>query len=141
MRRGDAQRVEQAGAIAIRGHGNEAEVLLVRARRSGDWIFPKGHIEAGESAEQAAVRELAEEAGVVGAPLTVVGSLQFSSGALAVHVTYYFVRFLRVAPPAEQREVRWCRFAEARATLTYEDTRRLLDEVEKLARGTAGPQL
>jgi 8-oxo-dGTP pyrophosphatase MutT (NUDIX family) len=127
-------RVEQAGAIAIRGQRDEAEVVLVRARRSDAWIFPKGHIEPGESTEGAAVRELAEEAGVVGEPLTVVGSLQFRSGTEQVNVTYYLVRFLKSGPPTEQREVRWCRFGEARALLTYEDSRRLLDEAERLTR-------
>ena len=38
-------------------------VLLVRYR-SGAWAFPKGHVEAGETLEQAAVREVQEEGGV-----------------------------------------------------------------------------
>jgi 8-oxo-dGTP pyrophosphatase MutT (NUDIX family) len=37
----------------------------VRARTSGDlWVFPKGHIEPGESVGEAAAREVREEAGV-----------------------------------------------------------------------------
>ena len=40
-----------------------AGVLLVRYR-SGAWAFPKGHVEAGETLEQAAVREVHEEGGV-----------------------------------------------------------------------------
>ncbi len=47
------------------------QVLLVRYR-SGDWAFPKGHLEAGESAQQAAVREVQEETGV---QASVVGEL------------------------------------------------------------------
>jgi 8-oxo-dGTP pyrophosphatase MutT (NUDIX family) len=129
------QLIAQAGAIAVRGQGDEAEVVIVRARRSPAWIFPKGHIDAGETAEQAAVRELAEEAAVVGEALTVVGSLRFRSGSEPVEVTYYLVRFLRSVPPTEQREVRWCRFPEARALLTYEDTRRLLDAAQALVAG------
>jgi diadenosine hexaphosphate hydrolase (ATP-forming) len=38
-------------------------VLLIR-HRNGSWVFPKGHIEAGESKVDAAVREVEEEAGV-----------------------------------------------------------------------------
>jgi len=38
-------------------------VLLVRYR-SGAWAFPKGHVEAGETSEQTAVREVQEEGGV-----------------------------------------------------------------------------
>lgn len=39
------------------------KVLLLK-HVSGHWVFPKGHIEAGEDALQAALREVAEEAGV-----------------------------------------------------------------------------
>ncbi|AZI41849.1 NUDIX hydrolase [Deinococcus psychrotolerans] len=51
--------VPGAGGVVLRGR----RVLLVRYK-SGDWAFPKGHLEAGESAQQAAVREVQEETGV-----------------------------------------------------------------------------
>ncbi len=52
--------VEGAGGVVI----NEAgDVLLIR-HRNGSWVFPKGHIESGESKADAAVREVEEEAGV-----------------------------------------------------------------------------
>ncbi len=38
-------------------------VLLIR-HKNGTWVFPKGHIEPGESKAEAAVREVEEEAGV-----------------------------------------------------------------------------
>jgi 8-oxo-dGTP pyrophosphatase MutT (NUDIX family) len=120
--------IEQAGAIAVRGSDDGLEVLLVRARKSPAWIFPKGHIEGGESAEQAAVRELLEESGVIGTPVCVVGSSRFRSGPDEVEVIYYLVRFLRSGVSEEDREIRWCRIDQARTLLTYEDSRRLLDE-------------
>jgi len=53
-------RVIQAGAITMRGK----KVLIVRAKKNPlDWIFPKGHVERGESLAETACRELAEEAG------------------------------------------------------------------------------
>lgn len=39
------------------------KVLLLRRADSGQWAFPGGHIEDGETAEQAAVRECEEETG------------------------------------------------------------------------------
>ena len=58
-------RVQQAGAIAARVRGDDTEFLLVTARKQPDeWIFPKGHIERGETPEDAALRELEEEAAV-----------------------------------------------------------------------------
>ena len=42
----------------------QGEVLLLK-HKSGSWVFPKGHIDPGETALQAALREVEEEAGVV----------------------------------------------------------------------------
>lgn len=123
---------EQAGAIAIRQRGKEPEVVLVRSRRTGDWIFPKGHIEDGESAGETAVRELEEEAGVTGEALTVVGSSRFRLDGEQFDVTYYLVRSLSSQRSPEMREVKWCRFDQARTLLEFADARRLLDKAEKL---------
>jgi len=52
--------VEGAGGVVINDSGS---VLLIR-HRNGSWVFPKGHIEPGESKADTAVREVEEEAGV-----------------------------------------------------------------------------
>lgn len=49
-----------AGGVVFNARG---EVLLLRDRM-GYWVFPKGHLEAGEAPEEAAVREVWEETGV-----------------------------------------------------------------------------
>jgi 8-oxo-dGTP pyrophosphatase MutT (NUDIX family) len=56
---------DRAAAICYRPKGETIEFLLVRSH-GGGWIFPKGHIEAGEKAWQAAEREAFEEAGASG---------------------------------------------------------------------------
>lgn len=48
--------------VAVRGWGGR--LLLVRRMDSGCWELPGGRVDVGESAEEAAVRETAEEAGV-----------------------------------------------------------------------------
>ena len=59
--------VEQGGGIAFRFSQGILTVLLVTSRRDPrDWIFPKGHIEPGESADETALRETQKEAGVDG---------------------------------------------------------------------------
>jgi len=52
--------VRSAGGVVLNRKG---EVLLIRDR-NGYWVFPKGHIEPGETPEQAAVREVREETGI-----------------------------------------------------------------------------
>ena len=47
-----------AGGIVYRDVGSGPEYLIVRARRDPSaWVLPKGHIERGETAEEAAVRD------------------------------------------------------------------------------------
>jgi diadenosine hexaphosphate hydrolase (ATP-forming) len=52
--------VEGAGGVVINGAGH---VLMIR-HKNGTWVFPKGHIEPGESKTSTAEREVLEEAGV-----------------------------------------------------------------------------
>lgn len=50
-----------AGGIVL---GDGGTVAMVRGSHSRSWLFPKGHVEAGESDEEAARREIAEETGL-----------------------------------------------------------------------------
>lgn len=51
--------VEAAGGVVV---GPDGRFLLIY--RNGRWDLPKGHVEAGESFDRCAVREIAEETGV-----------------------------------------------------------------------------
>ena len=53
--------VDSAGAAVFRTEDGMPEVLVIR--HGSKWTFPKGHIESGESPEDAAVREVYEETG------------------------------------------------------------------------------
>ena len=55
-----ADEVEGAGGVVFRPDG---AVLLLR-HLDGTWVFPKGHLDPGEDALTAALREVEEEAGV-----------------------------------------------------------------------------
>lgn len=57
---------EQAGALPYRWDGDQVEIVLITSRSSGNWIFPKGVIDPGETPESTAVKETIEEAGVIG---------------------------------------------------------------------------
>src|SRR3954465_15462899 len=53
-----------AGGVAFRTRKAITEVALISVRPSGRWQLPKGIIDEGESPEEAAVREVREEAGI-----------------------------------------------------------------------------
>jgi len=59
------QTAVSAGAFILRDIDGELKVALAQHRRSEKvWGIPKGHVEPGETIEQAALREIAEEAGL-----------------------------------------------------------------------------
>ena len=55
---------KSCGALVYRYENDALLLLLLRHRHGGHWAFPKGHVEAGETEEQTAHREIFEETGV-----------------------------------------------------------------------------
>ena len=122
-----------AGGVVTRGSGRELRVLLVTAKRQpNQWVFPKGHIERGETAEEAAIREVEEEAGVVATIGDPIGSLEFRNARGMVRAQFFRMKFVSEGKSKEDRRRAWFTTAEARQALGYEDARML---VTKAARG------
>ena len=122
------ERVEQAGGVIFRRTGDRLEILLVRSKKNPSiWVFPKGHIERGETPEAAALRETGEEAGIDGDVLGAVGRpLEFISGDEPVRVQYFLIRATGVVATAEDREKCWFDLEDARLSLSYESARDIL---------------
>ena len=119
--------IVQAGAIAFKVVNDSALILLVHAKKTPQaWIFPKGHIEKGETAEAAAARELEEEAALRGKSLGLIGSLDYQSGDEMVSVAYYLFKFVAEVVQTEKRERKWCEYDEALALLSHHDAAELL---------------
>ena len=116
--------VYQGGAIVVRDSANGPKVLLVQAKRDPrNWIFPKGHQEKGESLAETAVRELAEEGGVVGESIQSVGVSTFRWGKDDFEVTYFLVRDTGRRVRAERKSV-WRTFGDAKEMISFADGRR-----------------
>lgn len=116
-----------AGAVVVRSDNGAPRYLLVRPLKGQDeWVLPKGHIEPGEAPEEAARREVREEAGVDGDVLAPLGASTFSTPAERVHVQYFVVRYRRSVPAAEARDLYWCTYEEARRLLSFDDARAML---------------
>lgn len=116
-----------AGGLVFRDQGGELRYLIVQAKGNpAHWILPKGHLEPGETPEETALRELAEETGVKGRIITELGWLQFSFAGRQISTIYYLMAFQDQVPPQENRVCLWLPYEEARQLLTFPATKELL---------------
>jgi 8-oxo-dGTP pyrophosphatase MutT (NUDIX family) len=134
-----------AGGLVVDGidgpRGSQVAALIGRIDRRGRtlWSLPKGHIEVGETAEQTAIREVAEETGIRGDVLAALGSIDywFVTEGRRVHKTvhHYLLRFLGGElsdHDLEVSEVAWVPFEELASRLAYADERRLAEVAGEL---------
>lgn len=118
------------GVVSRRQQGGAVEVLLVHRPRYGDWTFPKGKLEVGESADVGALREVEEESGLrclLGRELAVT-SYEDRHGR-PKQVRYWSMTPVggEFAANHEVDEVQWLSLEETRARLTYERDGAVLD--------------
>jgi len=119
--------VRAAGGIVARA----GDVLLVHRPRYDDWTFPKGKADEGEADEDCALREVHEETGLRCALGEEIGTTEYVDAKGRPKR----VRWWRMEPVADDGftpndeidELRWLEREPARALLTYDRDRALLD--------------
>lgn len=124
---------DQAGAVVVKITDGEPVVLLVTAKRAPKaWIFPKGHVEPGESGPEAAVREVREEAGIEGTVIGRIGLSLLHAGRARLLVEYFLLDCVSDSGPRDERRRRWCSLGDAENTLAYGYTRTILQKARPL---------
>jgi 8-oxo-dGTP diphosphatase len=108
-----------AGGVVVRGNAEHAEFLAIKPSHRDRWQLPKGTIDPGESAQDAAVREVQEEGGVTGTILEDLGTINFfyrMSGLGYNKTVHFYLMRYQSGDPAnhdhEVREARWFPLAE-----------------------------
>jgi len=134
-----------AGGLIV-DHESGAAAVIGRLDRRGRllWSLPKGHIEEGETPEQAAVREVEEETGIIGCVVAPLGTIDFWFVAedRRVHKTVHHFLLMATdgelsADDVEVEEVEWVPLDQLPNRLAYADERRLIERVPELLADTA----
>jgi len=139
-RRPYAKRVDEvsAGGLVIDFSGTRG-LLIGRidhkdaSRERLLWSLPKGHIEAGETPEQAAIREVQEETGITSEITKSIGVIDFwfMAGGKRIHKTVHHFIFKEVSGEltpqiTEVDEVSWFPLSEIVERLAYPDEKKLI---------------
>ncbi len=134
-----------AGGVVLDMSSDPPAVALIARhdRRSRLlWSLPKGHVEEGETPEEAALREVFEETGLVGrivAPLGVI-DFWFVVEDKRIHKTVHHYVIEAVGgelsdEDVEVEAVEWIPFHQVVRKLAYGDERRLVEKVPQIVPG------
>lgn len=121
---------KSAGCIII-----ENEKVLLVKQTSGNWGFPKGHLEKGETETEAAIRETKEETNL---DVTILDenkrySIEYDTNKGTHKEAVYFLAKKNsnniTRQESEITEIRWFNFKEAIETISFENAKELLRKV------------
>jgi 8-oxo-dGTP pyrophosphatase MutT (NUDIX family) len=124
-----------AGGIVV--DAEQRGAVIARRNRAGrlEWCLPKGHLEPGETLEEAAIREIAEETGISGRPISFLGTIDywFSAEGRRVHKSVHHYLLVAVNgkltvendPDQEAIDVAWVPLPELGALLAFPNERRI----------------
>jgi dihydroneopterin triphosphate diphosphatase len=135
-----ALRCSMVSVVVVRGAGEDTRTLLVHravAHLHGLWTYVAGHIEPGEKAWQAALRELHEETGLQAAALYSVDRCEtfYDVRDECIAIVPAFVAFVDAATEVrlnhEHDDHAWMTFAEAIARLPFSGQRDIYADVHR----------
>jgi 8-oxo-dGTP pyrophosphatase MutT (NUDIX family) len=127
-----------AGGVLVRSVRGREMFAAIRpqGKAAGVWALPKGLIDAGETPEATALREVWEETGVEGRPLEKLGDVRYvytwAGERVFKVVSFFLVRATRgrigaisEAMRVEVAEARWLPLADGSRLLAYKGEREM----------------
>jgi 8-oxo-dGTP diphosphatase len=129
----EAKLVRAAGGLIFRNGRGQVRVALIHRPGYDDWTFPKGKLAAGETMEDAALRETEEETGLRCRLVRPLGCTSYADHRGRAKVACYWEMEAtggRFRPSAEVDELRWVTIDQALSQLSYGRDRALLRSID-----------
>ncbi len=127
-----ADLIRAAGGVVVRVVDSRMEVACIYRESRGDWTFPKGKLDPGETFEQAARREVHEESGMRCRIVRFVGTTNYTHRKGRPKIVAYYLMEVdegEFEPNEEVDELVWLGLDQVRARLTWDRDQELFDLV------------
>ena len=130
---------QAAVAVCVTEHEGAPALLLTRRNarlraHAGQWALPGGRRETGETAEQGAVREVREEAGVWGRVIESLGTVEYEyerkGKRVAKQVEFFLIEYEGGDPKDHDHEIeeaKWMGLGKAADSLTFKGEREIVE--------------
>lgn len=122
------------GVVFRRGQSGDIEILLIQDSKDR-WTIPKGHIEEGETAQQTALREVGEEAGLTETKaICWLGKIHFRYRRVntlvlmttQIYLVHAYDRTDEIRKEDWMNGIKWFSFQDALDAIEYEDIGKLM---------------
>jgi 8-oxo-dGTP pyrophosphatase MutT (NUDIX family) len=132
-----------AGGVAFRKKGDQLEVVLISVGEPSRWQLPKGLVDKGESTEEAALREVREEAGIDSETIELIDRIEYwyywkeDGQRVRYHkfVYFYLLRYKSGDTSDHDHEVldaRWVDIADAINLIAFDSERKIVEKAKEL---------
>ncbi|MEM3637114.1 MAG: NUDIX domain-containing protein [Conexivisphaerales archaeon] len=130
---------KSAGGVVFYDAGGDGPVYLLMSNRKGYWEFPKGHVDAGETDEEAALREVREETGLInvkilpGFKVKIRYTYSKDGKKSPKEVTFFLMKAepKQIEVSEEHTGYVWLRYDEAIKKISYENARKVLERAHR----------
>lgn len=124
---------KSCGAVIFYQDKSIDKILLIKHLNGGHWSFPKGHVEAGETEQETACREILEETGVqVNLDPEFRAKVSYCPKKDVLKDVVYFIAIAQdnktTAQESEIAEISWVPIADAKESISYKNDKIIIEE-------------